>query len=230
MAKYRFDKTEGLGTVVADKKLTVRTLEFKPTMSREDFIAKLRKCCYVKLGYTCGFYFKSASESQAFKNFFIVYAPKIKGALMRQRERGYSCWIAWKYVDSANVQILSKRDVELNYGFDLDKFYDSDWFEKSARQMRVLVMKHLNEVIKPYIEKELSSDSSLKREALMYAKAIEEAMQDITAVKQISTDDEGNERRSHTKDQETYGNREFDKQKDNEKRREEFKAWLASRK
>lgn len=198
MIKFMTD--EDLGGVVSNvtpiyKTIDLATvLQVNPTVSPEIFNQFLRETCNSKFGFLFGFRFKTNDESIQHKLFSVVFVPKIKSALMRQETKGASYWEIWQHISTTEKRVLSAEAAKHVYGFDVEKFYDSDVFEDWVEKLIKIVSNHIRTQFVPYIDS--IRDTVEKNEARRLLKTMTDACalaaatirRDATSYQQIDFD------------------------------------------
>lgn len=124
-----------------------------------------------KFSQLCGFLFDSADPKSEYPRFSISFVCKLRSKIYRQQTTNPSQWFIFKKVSNTRVDVLDKKALLANYGFDIDKFFQSDLFKKSLPQFEKTLKKGLAEA-KEWASKNIKD----RKEADRYIKAIEEAM------------------------------------------------------
>lgn len=227
----KFSEEDTLGKVVSDKKL-ICTLGVAPIQNIESELQY--SCGFDKLGFLCGFKFISNFQNMVGKKFFVVFVPKLKSHIMRQQIRGRSSWYIWEWVNSTEVNVLSK-DAALNkFGFDIDLFFASDFFKAAIPRFLKTVKKALAQDVPAKIEAAVAAGAN-PAEFRRYVRAIEDSFSTLDASKASTAFNLGNSSNGETKiyrANKSYALDHFSKKKAEEekaKKKQEFLAWLAAR-
>lgn len=83
-----------------------------------------------KLSQLCGFRFTSKNENIEYKEFFISFVCKLRSKIYRDATLNPSRWFIFKKISNTEYDCLDKELLLLQYGFDVDKFFKSDYFNK----------------------------------------------------------------------------------------------------
>lgn len=90
---------------------------------------------------------------------------------------GLSGWYIWKHINFNNEMVISKDDLLNAYGFDAEKFFQSDFFLKWLPVMKKQVQDSLNTVVPEFID--TISDYRTKKMAMVYANAVQKSLSTI---------------------------------------------------
>lgn len=192
MSTYIFDETEDLGKVVKKYKVFCKLHKDMP-IPEERYVVGDYKDSYNypalagrKWSRLCGFTFESLVQPG--KIFQIVYVPKLKGSYSRN-DRGLSGWYCWTIISKDNRQVTSISQMKHDFGFNVNKFFHCDLFDKYLK----IFIDNVNYVISHQFEEMLSkptdtyeSYNELKR----YIKAVDDSIDKIKEVKKFVSDDD----------------------------------------
>lgn len=223
-----FKEEASLGGVVSDKKL-VCSIGVKPiqNIERELQIA----CGFDKLGFLCGFKFVSSFQKSAGRKFFVVFVPKLKSSIMRQQNRGRSSWYVWEWNSSTDVNVLSQPRTLEKFGFDIDKFFNSDYFKASIPKFLRVVKTALAGPIAAEIQ---NASSSLVNELKRYIRAISDSLSTLASGQASAAFNLGNSSDGESKIYRANSSYELDHfqqraREEQQKKRNDFLAWMAAR-
>lgn len=82
-----------------------------------------------KFSQLCGFIFDSANESIDYPRFAIAFVCKLRSKIYRQQNTNPSMWYIFKKISKERVDVLDEKQLLVNYGFDIKKFFQSDMFK-----------------------------------------------------------------------------------------------------
>lgn len=228
--EVKFSEEASLGGVVSEKKLLC-TLGVKPIQNLEKELQY--SCGFDKLGFLCGFKFVSSFQGQVGKKFFVVFVPKLKSHIMRQQARGRSSWYIWEWLSNTEVNVLSKDAALRKFGFDIDLFFNSDFFKDSVPRFLKIVKQSLAQDV-PQKIKMAEEAGANPLEFRRYVKAIEDSFAILDADKASLAFNLGNSANGESKiyrANKSYELDHFDKRAEEEKakKKNEFLAWMAAR-
>lgn len=83
--------------------------------------------CGAKFSKLCGFTLTSRDGRHT--KFMIVYCPKTRSNFSRNN-RGLSGWYCWHWIGPGDIQVMPKEAIAERFMFNVDKFFNSDEFEK----------------------------------------------------------------------------------------------------
>lgn len=131
-----------------------------------------------KFSMLCGFRFISKNPNTKFPKFSIAFVSKLRSKFYRQAAVNPSQWFAFKSIGMGQKDVLDRQALLVNYGFDVDKFFQSDLFQKSARQMQMIIARG----VKTHGMKFLATrkDPKEKEEAYKLLSSIAESVKLIT--------------------------------------------------
>ena len=81
-----------------------------------------------KFSSLCGFVFTTAAPNAEYKQFAIAFVSKLRSKIYHQATNNPSQWFIFRRINPIRVDVLDKKACLVNYGFDVDKFFDSDLF------------------------------------------------------------------------------------------------------
>ena len=231
-----FSKEAALGGVVSSKAL-VCSLGIQPILNFERTLQ--RSCGFDKLGFLCGFKFTSNKPVNN-KTFFVVFVPKLKSSIMRQQRRGSSSWYIWEYIDPTSVNVLSQTSAMFKYGFDIDKFFQSDLFKQALPRFQKAINTCLNGEVAEHLQtlksSELSADHARLKELERYVKSITDSLPILlnpeAAQNIFNLGNSSDGERKIYRASKSYELDHFQKRKRDEefkKMATDFKTWLAAR-
>ena len=231
-----FSKEDTLGGVVSDRAL-VCNLGVQPILNFERTLQY--SCGFDKLGFLCGFKFTS-SKPVSNKTFFVVFVPKLKSSIMRQQRRGSSSWYVWEYIDPTSVNVLSQTLAMAKYGFDIDKFFQSDLFKRALPQFQKAIDTCLSGEVAAHISKLRTSDDpddhAEMRDLERYVKSIVDSLPTLVnsdaASRSFNLGNSSNGEKKIYRTAKSYELDHFQKRKRNEEAQKmvvDFKTWLAAR-
>lgn len=179
MALYTFKTDPELGLVV-DKYVYYCKLTPTTTIPNFDYVrgniqqgpGHYSGLVGAKHSSLCGFKFLSKLPADP-RTFGIVYCPKLASSIGRTQRSGMSGWYCWQFVSIGNIMVLSKEDMLNRYGFNVDKFFQSDSFEK---MLPILKRQIIGGIRGPYAQfKNNTVDPESRRWVERYEKALYDA-------------------------------------------------------
>lgn len=189
MATYKFDDEDSLGKAVQSVKPFCK-LTKKMDMPDEKTIVgdfaqpeKYPGLAGKKWSRLCGFTFK-AKDGRLFQ---FVYVPKLKGTLSRN-QKALSGWYCWSLSpqDKDNKEVTSISEMKSRYGFDINKFVHSDFFDKCIKLFKENISFALENQVKDLVA--MPSDSFEDyQELVRHVNAVKDSMSKISDVKQFVT-------------------------------------------
>ena len=163
-----FKTDENLGKVVKNVKLFCSI-----GVDKVDSLFKLKFAAGGnKFSQLCGFLFESANENIEYKKFSISFVCKLRSHIYRKQQNGSSRWYILKKISDTRVDVLDKKACLVNYGFDVDKFMESDLFKKCLSRFD----ETLKNGLKDATEFVSTLDTLHKKEGTVYIKAIQSAL------------------------------------------------------
>ena len=169
MVKFKDD--ESLGKVVAKMQMFCSIgVDPLKKVTNLAFAAGARK-----FSCLCGIDFTTANESAQYKHFTIAFVSKLRSKIYRKATANPSQWFIFRKINPIRVDVLDKKALLVNYGFDIDKFFDSDLFNKALPQFERYIKAGLDdaEQFKAKLEK---TDPAQAKDAQRYITAIKEAL------------------------------------------------------
>ena len=167
----KFDDDESLGKTIAKRQMFA-SIGVKPLEKTSDlaFAAGARK-----FSSLCGFVFTTAAPNAEYKQFAIAFVSKLRSKIYHQATKNPSQWFIFRRINPIRVDVLDKKACLVNYGFDVDKFFDSDLFQKSLPRWEQAIKKGLDDAEK-LKEKVSKKDTVEGREVQRYIDAIKQAL------------------------------------------------------
>ena len=232
--EVKFSEEPSLGGVISEKKL-LSNIGVRPVqnLERELQIA----CGFDKLGFLCGFKFTSSFQKQTGKKFFVVFVPKLKTSFMfRQHKRGLSSWYVWEWNSTTDVNVLSQPKTLEKFGFDIDLFFKSDYFKQAIPKFIAVAKQALaaNGPIAAEL-KRIQDGGQSTNELKRYIKSIEDSLVILKTGQASSMFNLGNSSDGVAKIYRANTSYELDhfqqrdKEEKQQKKRNEFLAWMAAR-
>lgn len=127
-----------------------------------------------KFSQLCSFKFTSAMPNAEFPTFSIAFVAKLRSKIYRQATRNPSQWYIFKKISFNRTDVLTKQQLLINYGFDIDKFFDSDVFKVTMSKIKSYIKNGLENDV-PRFKATLKTQQE-KFEADKYADSIAEAL------------------------------------------------------
>lgn len=141
-----------------------------------------------KFSALCGFNFTTKADVE-FKRFTVAFVCKIRSKFYHNATNNPSQWYIFKQISPKELHCLTKEQLLMQYGFNIDKFFDSDYFQKSITTFKSLIKKGISQYVPQYVSQhgeELASaaltcaDSGthilVKDAVKRYVNAIEESL------------------------------------------------------
>lgn len=179
-----FDEDEDLGKVVESKEL--QSFGDKPI---ESFKVLVYAAGGNKLSNLCKFKFVSKAPTD-YKEFCIAFVCKIRSKIYHQKNTNPSQWFIFKVISDTEVHCLSQKDLLNNYGFDINKFYKSDFFAEGLAYFEKSIKHGIKYEVPAFIKahgKEKAVDAltsydgknrlTVKEAATRYVTAIQNSLQ-----------------------------------------------------
>ena len=126
-----------------------------------------------KFSSLCGFMFDSANEGTEFPRFMISFVCKLRSKIYRQQKTNPSQWFIFRRINHNRVDVLDKKALAVNYGFDIDKFFDSDLFKACLPKFEKFLKKGLADA---KVFAQSAQGEKNKNEVERYIRAIDEAI------------------------------------------------------
>ena len=186
---YQFDDEETLGKAIESAKPFCK-LTKKMDVPEEKYIVgdfedfdKYPGLVGRKWSRLCGFTFKSKNGEY----FQFVYVPKLKGTLSRNQKAlsGWYCWTLFSK-DAANKQVTSIEEMHRKFGFDINKFVHSDYFDKWVAVFKSNINYALDNQVKELLSRPENAFNDYK-ELVRYVQAVRDSIAKIDEVKQFVT-------------------------------------------
>ena len=186
---YQFDNEETLGKAIESVKPFCK-LTKKMDIPEEKYIVgdfedfdTYPGLAGRKWSRLCGFTFKSKNGSY----FQFVYVPKLKGTLSRNQKAlsGWYCWTLFSK-DASNKQVTSIEEMHRKFGFDINKFVHSDYFDKWVAVFKSNINYALDNQVKELLSRPKSTFNDYK-ELVRYVQAVKDSIAKIDEVKQFVT-------------------------------------------
>lgn len=128
-----------------------------------------------KFSSLCGFIFQSANPAANLKQFMISFVCKPNPQ--------NSMWYIFKKIDDSRIDVLDQRVLSISYGFDINRFFESDKFSNSLPKFKACIESGI-ENAKQTLEK-LADQAKLRRGAV-YINTIEQAVQVMLTSKKFN--------------------------------------------
>lgn len=136
-----------------------------------------------KFSSLCGFMFDTAAEKAEYPRFMISFVCKLRSKIYRQQQHNPSQWFIFRRINKNRVDVLDKKALLVNYGFDIDKFFDSDLFKASIPKFEKCLKKGLEDA-NTFANNQ--KDDAIKKECTRYIKAISEALPVMAQSKRVN--------------------------------------------
>ena len=121
-----------------------------------------------KFSRLCGFIFESANSKNPYPRFSVAFVCKLRSKIYHQQQTNPSQWFIFKLIDKNRVDVLDKKSLEINYGFDIDKFFQSDLFKKCLPRFEQTIGKGMKDAEK-FVETLKSKTDKMEATKLMRA-------------------------------------------------------------
>ena len=106
-----------------------------------------------KFSQLCAFKFHSVLPNHDNPDFSIAFVAKLRSHIYHRQDKNPSQWYIFKKISPTQTDVLGKKELFANYGFDIDKFFDSDMFKATVAKFKQMIQKGLTTEIKTFIEK-----------------------------------------------------------------------------
>ena len=191
MSEIKFDGQPGLGAEVSNVKPFCKLTKNMDVPAYEDVVGVFTDknkpgLAGKKFSRLCGFTFKTNSKIAPTEIFQIVFVPKLKGPITRNRH-GLSGWYCWMVLPNGDRNVVSISDMKRKYNFDVNGFFKSDLFDHWLPMFKSNISYVLDNQIKELLNKETDADRSI--ELKRHIDAIKNTLHMIDDVKQIVTYD-----------------------------------------
>lgn len=177
MVKFKVDPE--LGQTVKDSKLfcsigvdPIRNLDHIKFAAGGDKFSQL-----------CGFYFDSLNDKIDYPRFSIAFVSKLRSKIYRQQQHNPSQWFIFKKINFARVDVLDKKTLLASYGFNIDKFFDSDLFKIALPKFKATIKKGIADCEK-FGEK--LKDTTQQMEVKKYIRALNESLAELEHSRRVN--------------------------------------------
>lgn len=128
-----------------------------------------------KFSQLCGFKFES-KVNEWDKFFQISFVCKLRSKIWREQNTNTSRWYGFAHTSPVQVKVLSKKTLLDDFGFDVDKFFDSDLFKKFVSKFQDAVKTGVEKIIPEFIESKCKGKPAEEQEAQKYQRAIHDSI------------------------------------------------------
>lgn len=175
MINYYFTKEDDLQGVVDPNRIRV-FCKWKPNEPITEDTQLTRDVCGHMFSALCGFKFTSAKSDleNASPEFWIIYAPKSRSTHVRG-DKGLSGWYVWQVFSETHKVITEPEKVYDLYGFNLSKFFQSDFFNLYIKKFEKWTLDAYDTVVKDYIDSTNAAQS-----VRFFAKCVFDSVTDVT--------------------------------------------------
>lgn len=136
-----------------------------------------------KFSSLCGFMFDTAAEGAEFPRFMVSFVCKLRSKIYRQQQHNPSQWFIFRRINKSRVDVLDKKALLVNYGFDIDKFFDSDLFKTSIPKFEKCLKKGLQDA-EAFAKHQ--KDDAIQTECRRYIKSISDSLPVMTQSKRVN--------------------------------------------
>lgn len=136
-----------------------------------------------KFSSLCGFMFDTAAEGAEFPRFMISFVCKLRSKIYRQQQHNPSQWFIFRRINKNRVDVLDKKALLVNYGFDIDKFFDSDLFKTSIPKFEKCLKKGLEDA-ESFAKGQ--KEDAIQKECGRYIKSISESLPIMMQSKRVN--------------------------------------------
>jgi len=136
----KFASNENLGKVVKTGETKAWCFGYDPISSIDDLRFAAGGSKFSQL---CAFKFTSANPSTDMPKFTVAFVAKMRSKFYHGNQRNPSQWYIFKQVSPMQTDVLDKQACFVNYGFDIDKFFDSDMFKLMLPRFKAMIAKGL---------------------------------------------------------------------------------------
>lgn len=136
-----------------------------------------------KFSSLCGFMFDTAAEGAEFPRFMISFVCKLRSKIYRQQQHNPSQWFIFRRINKNRVDVLDKKALLVNYGFDIDKFFDSDLFKTSIPKFEKCLKKGLKDA-ETFAKGQ--KEDAIQKECGRYIKSISESLPVMMQSKRVN--------------------------------------------
>lgn len=81
-----------------------------------------------KFSQLCAVKFKSKLPTHQFPVFILAFVPRLRNKKYHSQQKNHAEWYIYKHVSVGQLDILTPEQLFINYGFDINEFFDSDIF------------------------------------------------------------------------------------------------------
>lgn len=141
-----FDNDENLGKMIAKKQLY--TFGAEPVTQFKELVFAAGGNKFSSL---CGFRFTSNAPVE-YKDFFIAFVCKLRSKIYRQADANPSQWFILKKISGKEIHCMDKSSILMQYNFDVDKFFESDYFQKTVSAFKTKILKGLDTYVPEYVK------------------------------------------------------------------------------
>lgn len=191
MIIYPFEEQPGLGAEVLKVKPFCKLTKQMDIPIWQDIVGDFKDkdmpgLAGKKFSRLCGFTFKTNKKDAPTQTFQIVYVPKLKGPLTRNNH-GLHGWYCWMVLPNGDRNVVSISDMKRQYGFDVNKFFHTDYFQEWYPVFQSNIRYALDNQIKELIDNSIESDEY--NELIRYVNAIKDSVPKMDEVMQVVTYD-----------------------------------------
>lgn len=98
-----------------------------------------------KFSSLCGFVFQSANPSASLKEFMVSFICKPKTKNTGGWRKDFAQWFMLKKIDESRIDVLDQRTMSISYGFDINRFFESDLYAKCLPKFKACIEHGLEE-------------------------------------------------------------------------------------
>lgn len=114
-----------------------------------------------KFSSLCGFRFVSAASTQ-YPNFYIAFNAKLRSKRFRQEVRP-PAWRFVKQISKRELHVVDKKSALAQYGFDVDKFFQSDLFASSVPKFEATVKRGLDQYVPVFLKARAAGKAAMAK-------------------------------------------------------------------
>ena len=122
-------------------------------------------------------------SSEKFPRFMISFVCKLRSKIYRQQQHNPSQWFIFRRINKNRVDVLDKKALLVNYGFDIDKFFDSDLFKSSIPKFEKCLKKGLEDA-ESFAKGQ--KEDAIQKECGRYIKSISESLPIMMQSKRVN--------------------------------------------
>ena len=82
-----------------------------------------------KFSQLCSIKFKSKLSTHKFPTFVLAFVPKLRNKQYHSARKNHAEWYIYKPISINRFDVLTIEQLFINYGFDVNEFFDSDIFQ-----------------------------------------------------------------------------------------------------